>query len=725
MVLSDYIQDIINQEMDFMNQLLESSETDYLKEFRRLVDEKKKEDLNHKKLTGLIRGLIDAYPQGIIMANQSSLKNFFNDCAGYIPQELCPVFKHQEIITIVCDVNDTIIDASRNLFSLLKYTRSDLIGEYKGKLWVERPDETGAAELNRAAYLIYEVKQKHFHGTHEDAFITRDGTVIPILQHRIDLLSPDRTITGYLYLIIDIQRSKSIEYSLTELVDYLEHELSQNSAIELSYEMKVYLVKDMVRTHEYIDSVMQNSIDAILVTSPAGLIIGANQSFVKLVGYSEKELHDQPVSIVSPVIGTHSLSLGGTVEINAEYFHTMAEMIDRLFMTGEVYGFRQYFRNRDGALIPTEINISLMRDKTGEITGFVRNIHDLSEKVRLQKEISEKEEKISRLKKEITEYYGPDNIIGKSPAMQNIFRLVTKVADADSNVLLQGESGTGKELIAHALYRHSPRNKGPFIVLNCGAIPHDLLESELFGHVKGAFTGAIRDKKGLFEEAQGGVIFLDEIGELPLDMQVKLLRAIQEREIKRLGDNQSIKIDVRIIAATHKDLLEETRKKLFREDLYYRINVITIKIPPLRERVEDIPQLIDFFVRKLRPAGKRIKLSREAMKILLEHDYPGNVRELENIIERALILCEHNSINAADLPPEIFRPVQSGPQGNGVLHNTGLKAAVSHTRELAERDMLAKALKEAGNNRARAAQLLKIGRTSLYRKMMKYNLITG
>ncbi len=705
-----------------MDPLPESGKTDYLKEFRGLLEEKKAEDLNQEELTSLISSLIEACPQGIIIENKSCLKDFFNECARHIRQELSTVFKNQDIISMVCDVNDTILDASDNLFSLLKYSRADLIDEYKGKLWVERPDETGASELNRAAYLIYEVKQKHFHGTHEDAFITRDGAVIPILQHRLDLRIPDRTTIGYLYLIIDIQRSKSIEYSLTQLMDYLEHELSRNTAIELSHEMKVYLVKDMVRTHEYIDSVMQNSIDAILVTSPAGLIIGANQSFVKLVGYVEKELHYQPVTIVSPGIGNYRLSIGGTVDINEEYFQTMAEMIDRLFITGKVYGFRQYFKNRDGVLIPTEVNISLLRDKKGEITGFVRNIHDLSEKVRLQKEISEKEEKISRLKKEITEYYGPDNIVGKSPAMQNIFRLVTKVAEADSTVLLQGESGTGKELIAHALYCHSPRNKGPFIVLNCGAIPHDLLESELFGHVKGAFTGAIRDKKGLFEEARGGIIFLDEIGELPLDMQVKLLRTIQEREIKPVGDNRSIKIDVRIIAATHKDLLEETRKKLFREDLYYRINVIAIRIPPLRERVEDIPLLIDFFIKKLRPNGKQVKISREAMKILLEHDYPGNVRELENIIERALILCEHNSINAADLPPEVFRPVQTGVQKNGILQNTGLKAAVSHTRELAERDLLEKALKEAGNSRAKAAQLLKIGRTSLYRKMIKYGL---
>ncbi len=270
------------------------------------------------------------------------------------------------------------------------------------------------------------------------------------------------------------------------------------------------------------------------------------------------------------------------------------------------------------------------------------------------------------------------------------------------------------------MYNLSPRKGKPFVVLNCGAIPQNLLESELFGHVKGSFTGAIRDKKGLFEEADGGVIFLDEIGELPLDMQVKLLRTIQEREIKRVGDNRSIKIDVRIIAATHKDLLEETRRKNFREDLYYRINVVTIKLPPLRERREDIPLLIDFLMQKNRP-GRQIKISRDAMRLLLEYKYPGNVRELENIIERAIILCEGETILPEDLPPEITEKATSA-KNHSAHHEEGLRHAVSRSTDLAEKELLVKALQDTGNNRALAAQMLQIGRTSLYRKIKKFGL---
>ncbi|MEI6126705.1 MAG: sigma 54-interacting transcriptional regulator, partial [Pseudomonadota bacterium] len=612
-------------------------QTEYLTEFNRLLEEKKKEDLHFATLKGLISSIIEIFPQGIYTQQHISLNNFLEECDKQLPEKACQAIKHKEIWSLVCDKNDIILAAAPNLCSSLKYASDELIGAYKGKLWVERPDKKDEHQLNRAAYLIYEVKQKHFHGTHEDAYITKAGEVISILQHRLDLITADNVICGYLYLIIDLQKGKDIDYALTDIMDHIEHDLSQNTAMDLTPEMKIFLVKDMVQTHEYIDSVMGNAIDAILVTSPSGLIISSNQSFKKLVAYTAKELRNQPVTIVSPGIGTYPLTIGESVAIEEQYFFDMAAMIDTLFKLGKVYGFRQYFKNKSGALIPTEVNISLLRDKQGEITGFVRNIHDLSEKVILQKKLLEKDEKITLLKKELTEFYGPDNIIGKSPAIQNIFRLVTKVADTDSTVLLQGESGTGKELIAHALYHHSPRSKGPFIVLNCGAIPRDLLESELFGHVKGSFTGAIRDKKGLFEEANGGVIFLDEIGELHLDMQVKLLRAIQEREIKRVGDNRSIKIDVRIIAATHRDLLEETRKKRFREDLYYRINVITLKIPALRDRMEDIPLLSDFFIKKLQRTKEVVTVSREAMKIFLAYSYPGNVRELENIIERALI----------------------------------------------------------------------------------------
>ena len=694
--------------------------TNFIQEFKSLLDEKRFLEEKIDALKGLIAGVIDTFPDGIMVQEAHELPHLYSQCYRFMPPQQCAVLLDPEILSMVCDTSDTILAVSSNLEQLLGYSRKELINAYKGKLWAERPDKTDGSQLSRAGYLIYEVKQKHFHGTHEDAFITSGGNVISILQHRLDLKLPGGSVAGYLYLILNIQLSKTTDFTLAQVMKNIETELLSETSIELTAEMRQYLVKDLIGTREYIENVLANAIDGILVTSPAGLIIGSNASFKRLVGYTERDLINQPITMVAPSVGAYPLATGGMVNIDEQYFVDMASMIDSLFREGEVYGFRQYFKNKDGSLIPTEVNISLLRNKQGDITGFVRNIHDLSEKEHLQKEIMEKEKKISLLQKEILEYYGPENIVGRSPAMQKIFRLMTKVAETESTVLLQGESGTGKELIAHALYNLSPRKGTPFVVLNCGAIPQNLLESELFGHVKGSFTGAIRDKKGLFEEADGGVIFLDEIGELTLDMQVKLLRTIQEREIKRVGDNRSIKIDVRIIAATHKDLLEETRRKNFREDLYYRINVVTIKLPPLRDRREDIPLLIDFLMQKNRP-GRRIKISRDAMMLLLEYKYPGNVRELENIIERAIILCEDEAILAEDLPPEITEKTTAAKK-HTANHEEGLRHAVSRSTDLAEKELLVQALQDTGNNRALAAQKLQIGRTSLYRKIKKFGL---
>ena len=697
------------------------TKVDYIEDFRRLLQEKIKLDERLEEHKKLIESVMTTFHDGITLAAPEDLQRLYSQCYRFMPPQQCSALLDPEIWSIVCDANNTIIAVSDNLHEALGYNRAELLGAYKGKLWAERPDNQAGGSLSSAGYLIYEVKQKHFHGLHEDAFITSDGRVITILQQRLDLkLSGGIETAGYLYLIIDIQKNKATDYALSVVMGNIEQDLQQDTNIELTQEMRRYLVKDLISVREYIESVLSNAIDGILVTSPAGLIIGSNASFKRLVGYTERELINQMITMVAPNIGTYPLAIDGTVTIDEQYFIDMATMIDSLFKNGEIYGFRQFFKRKDGRLIPTEVNISLLRNKQGDITGFIRNIHDLSEKERLQNELIEKQQQIRMLQKEIIEYYGPENIVGKSPAMQKIFRLMSKVAETESTVLLQGESGTGKELIAHALYNLSPRKGTPFVVLNCGAIPQNLLESELFGHVKGSFTGAIRDKKGLFEEADGGVIFLDEIGELPLDMQVKLLRTIQEREVKRVGDNRSIKIDVRILAATHKDLLEETRRKNFREDLYYRINVVTIKLPPLRERREDIPLLINFLMQKNRP-GRQIKISRDAMRLLLEYKYPGNVRELENIIERAIILCEGETILPEDLPPEITEKATSAKHPSA-HHEEGLRHTLSRSTDLAEKELLVKALQDTGNNRALAAQKLQIGRTSLYRKIKKFGL---
>ena len=261
------------------------------------------------------------------------------------------------------------------------------------------------------------------------------------------------------------------------------------------------------------------------------------------------------------------------------------------------------------------------------------------------------------LRKELEQKYASSNIIGRSPRMQTIFALVDRVARTSSTVLLQGESGTGKELIAHALHWSSSRSAHKFLSINCGAMPENLLESELFGHERGAFTGAVREKKGLFHEAHRGTLFLDEIGEMATSMQVKLLRALQEKKVRKVGGNSEEPVDVRIIAATNQDLEELITDGDFREDLYYRINVIPIELPPLRQRRDDIPLLVDFFLNKLSDDTDfpRRRISVEAMHILEAYDWPGNVRQLENIIERASALCTDDVLTAEDLPERVRR----------------------------------------------------------------------
>ena len=261
------------------------------------------------------------------------------------------------------------------------------------------------------------------------------------------------------------------------------------------------------------------------------------------------------------------------------------------------------------------------------------------------------------LKKQLKKKYQFNQLIGNSPKMQDVFKMIERVADTDSTILILGESGTGKELVARALHFNSRRQFAPFIPINCSALPENLLESELFGHCKGAFTGAINDKKGLFQEADGGTIFLDEIGSMPPVLQSRLLRVLQEREVRRVGDNIATSVNVRVLSATNEPLEERVKAGTFREDLYYRLNVIPINLPNLRERREDIPVLTVHFLRnKINPrTGKLFQITRKALDVLSAHDWPGNVRELENAIERACALCEAGTIRVADLPPAVRR----------------------------------------------------------------------
>jgi DNA-binding NtrC family response regulator len=325
----------------------------------------------------------------------------------------------------------------------------------------------------------------------------------------------------------------------------------------------------------------------------------------------------------------------------------------------------------------------------------------------------------SRLKKSLHERYGFQNLVGKSSAMQQVFDLIAQVAPRRSTVLIQGESGTGKELVAKAIHASSGRVDAPFIAINCGNIPSDLLESELFGHARGAYTGATSAKKGLFEAADGGTLFLDEVSAISPEIQVKLLRVIQEREFRRLGSLENIQVDVRIIAATNTDLQAAVRHGTFRDDLYYRLNVIVIKMPLLRERAEDIPLLSKHFIKKYGEENQRrdLVLEPSALKILMEYAWPGNVRELENVIERSVVLSQGNSITPDLFPSNITAPYAETP--NKVVEDgTSLKERVGNY----EKAIILAALEKTGWNQKKAAQLLSVNATTLSEKLKRFKI---
>ncbi|HVZ32566.1 MAG TPA: sigma-54 dependent transcriptional regulator [Polyangiaceae bacterium] len=323
------------------------------------------------------------------------------------------------------------------------------------------------------------------------------------------------------------------------------------------------------------------------------------------------------------------------------------------------------------------------------------------------------------LREEIRREHRFEDILAKSAVMQGVFRTIAKIANYKTTVLVTGESGVGKELVARALHSRGTRAGQPFVPVNCGAIPENLLESELFGHKKGAFTDAISDRNGLFSEADGGTLFLDEIGELPLGLQVKLLRVLEDGKIRRLGEARDVAVDVRIIAATHRDLLKETQKGRFREDLFYRLNVLPIVVPPLRERREDIPVLIEHFMaRNNARLGTSITgLDSEARRLLYEHAWPGNVRELENTIERAMVLAEGEKLMPADLPERI-REAQNPVQ----MQLTSGELSVKKTTRIIEEILIRRALQKTKGNRTRAAEVLEISHRALLYKIKDYKI---
>lgn len=330
-----------------------------------------------------------------------------------------------------------------------------------------------------------------------------------------------------------------------------------------------------------------------------------------------------------------------------------------------------------------------------------------------------------RLRNQVKSKYRFDNIIGKSRAMQDVFEIIKKIAPASATVLIDGENGTGKELVAKSIHFNGPRRDKPFVAVNCSALAETLLESELFGHEKGAFTGAVATKKGRFELADGGTLFLDEIGELSPNLQVKLLRVLQEKTFERVGGTKSISVDVRILAATNKNLKAEIQKGAFREDLFYRLNVLHLVMPPLRDRKEDIRLLVDHFVGKYAHERKGLVpvagVAQDVERLLYDYSWPGNVRELENVIERAMIMCPEDTIRVSDLPKYF------ASHASNTLHIDGIPATakLNETLAMVEKTMIERALKLSGNIQTRAAKLLGIGKSGLNQKIKKFKLDVG
>ena len=357
---------------------------------------------------------------------------------------------------------------------------------------------------------------------------------------------------------------------------------------------------------------------------------------------------------------------------------------------------------KNGKEVPVSISTALLKNEKGEVIGAVETFRDLS--------------LVEELKKELSKQYSLEDIIGKNHRIQNIFHILPDVAESDSTVLIQGVSGSGKELFARAIHNLSHRKNRSYIKVNCGALPDTLLESELFGYVKGAFTDAKRDKPGRFALAEGGTILLDEIGNMSQTLQVKLLRVLQEKEYEPLGGITPIKADVRIVAATNTDLAGLVKDGNFREDLFYRLNVVKIDLPPLAQRRDDIPLLVEHFIYKfnLRKGKNITRVSDDVMEFLIRYDFPGNIRELENIIEHAYVLCKERTIEIKHLPPEITQGIKD--------RNAAKRKSLAHPLEDAEAELIHKTLSKNNGNRMATARELGINRSTLWRKMKKYGL---
>lgn len=447
----------------------------------------------------------------------------------------------------------------------------------------------------------------------------------------------------------------------------------------------------------FVNRIIDSMADGVFTMDASGRISSWNPSMERISGYTAKEALGKTCQLLEC-----SRCFGKSCPASIEKC--------RIVEKGQSEAKECHVRHKDGHDVSVIKNASVVKNDDGHVIGIVETVTDMTELMRARKKA---EEAVFRL----GEIHRMDNIIGKSRAMQQVFEAIRAAAASEATILIQGDSGTGKELVAGAIHFNSDRREGPLVAVNCSALSENLLESELFGHVKGSFTGANRDRMGRFEEASGGSIFLDEIGELSPYIQVKLLRVLQEREVERVGDSRRHKIDIRIITATHKDLYARVREGLFREDLYYRLKVFPIHLPPLRERREDIPILADHFIKRMnKKTGKQITgYSTAAMRVFMDHSWPGNVRELENAIEHAFVLCNRKEIDTVDLPFEIRQPDPTGicyevPHGK-----------IRPRKKLTQAALIA-LLKECDWNKAEVGRRVGLSRTAIWKYMKKWDI---
>ena len=433
--------------------------------------------------------------------------------------------------------------------------------------------------------------------------------------------------------------------------------------------------------------VILNSIaDGVFTTDNDGKITFMNKAAEEITGFLSKEaIGHQCFEVFRADICLSRCALKETLKTKKDIINLPATIL-----------------KKGGQKVPISISTAVLKNERGQIIGGVETFRDLSA--------------IEELKKELSQNYTLGDIVSKNHLIHDIFSILPNIAESDSTVLIQGASGTGKELFAKAIHNLGRRKAKPFIKVNCGALPDTLLESEFFGYVKGAFTDARKDKPGRFALANGGTIFLDEVGDMSPSLQVKLLRVLQEKEYEPLGSTSSRKTDVRIIAATNKDLSKLVSESIFREDLYYRLNVVRIDLPSLSQRREDIPFLIDAFIQKFNAKmGKQItSVSDQALRLLLNHDFPGNVRELENILEHAFVICGGNRIDVDCLPKELTMKQEET--------DSLVSVKEEHPFEKAEAEIVKRALEKSRGNRVKAAQELGISRATLWRKIKRYGL---